>query len=93
MTDDQWNIIQRVHLYGAYKVTKAAWPYFLKQKYGRIIMTASGDISYRTITCTCIHMISISSMRLLYDTKWVLVLYQVLVSMVTLVKPTIQQPN
>lgn len=32
----------QVHLSGAFKVTKAAWPHFKKQKYGRIIMTSSG---------------------------------------------------
>lgn len=41
MTDAEWDIIQRIHVNGAYKVTKAAWPHMLKQKYGRIIMTAS----------------------------------------------------
>jgi len=41
MTDEQWKAIQDVHLYGAYKVTKAAWPHMIKQKYGRIINTAS----------------------------------------------------
>jgi multifunctional beta-oxidation protein len=41
MTDDQWDIIQQVHLRGTYKCTKAAWPYFLKQKYGRVINTTS----------------------------------------------------
>jgi len=29
-------------LYGAYKVTRAAWPYMRDQKYGRIVMTSSG---------------------------------------------------
>lgn len=42
MTDAQWKIIHDVHLLGAYKVTKAAWPYMRDQKYGRIIMTSSG---------------------------------------------------
>jgi NAD(P)-dependent dehydrogenase (short-subunit alcohol dehydrogenase family) len=42
MTDEQWKIIHEVHMYGAYKVTRAAWPYMLKQGYGRIIMTSSG---------------------------------------------------
>lgn len=41
MSDEQWDIIQQVHLRGTYKCTKAAWPYFLKQKYGRIINTTS----------------------------------------------------
>jgi multifunctional beta-oxidation protein len=41
MTDEQWEIIHQVHLFGTYACTKAAWPYFLKQKYGRIINTTS----------------------------------------------------
>jgi multifunctional beta-oxidation protein len=41
MTDDQWDIIHNVHLHGTYSCTKAAWPYMLKQKYGRIINTTS----------------------------------------------------
>lgn len=41
MTDTDWELIRKVHLDGAYRVTKAAWPYLLKQNYGRIIMTSS----------------------------------------------------
>jgi len=41
MTDEQWDIIQRVHVRGAYKVTRAAWDHMRNQKYGRVIMTAS----------------------------------------------------
>mmetsp|Transcript_9408 Transcript_9408/g.29028 ORF Transcript_9408/g.29028 Transcript_9408/m.29028 type:complete len:436 (-) Transcript_9408:119-1426(-) len=41
MTDMDWDLIYRVHLKGAYAVTKAAWPYFREQNYGRIIMTSS----------------------------------------------------
>jgi len=41
MDDSMWDIIIAVHLRGTYKVTKAAWPYMLKQKYGRIINTTS----------------------------------------------------
>ncbi|ODV88434.1 hypothetical protein CANCADRAFT_33032 [Tortispora caseinolytica NRRL Y-17796] len=41
MTDAQWDAVYRVHLHGTYKVTKAAWPYMLKQKYGRIVNTTS----------------------------------------------------
>ncbi|KAJ6161338.1 Peroxisomal hydratase-dehydrogenase-epimerase [Penicillium chermesinum] len=41
MDDSLWNPVINVHLRGTYKVTKAAWPYFLKQKYGRIVNTAS----------------------------------------------------
>jgi multifunctional beta-oxidation protein len=41
MDDNLWNSVVNVHLRGTYKVTKAAWPYFLKQKYGRVVNTAS----------------------------------------------------
>lgn len=41
MDDNLWNSVMNVHLRGTYKVTKAAWPYFLKQKYGRVINTTS----------------------------------------------------
>lgn len=41
MTDQQWEQVMNVHLRGTYKVTKAAWPYMLKQKYGRIVNTTS----------------------------------------------------
>ncbi|KAI8329914.1 hypothetical protein BD560DRAFT_451594 [Blakeslea trispora] len=41
MTDADWDLVHRVHLRGTYKVIKAAWPHFVKQKYGRIINTAS----------------------------------------------------
>lgn len=41
MDDNLWNSVINVHLRGTYKVTKAAWPYMLKQKYGRIVNTTS----------------------------------------------------
>ena len=41
MNDDLWDPVMNVHLRGTYKMTKAAWPYFLKQKYGRILNTTS----------------------------------------------------
>ena len=41
MTDQDWELVHRVHLRGSYKVLQAAWPHFLKQKYGRIINTSS----------------------------------------------------
>lgn len=41
MTDQDWDLVQRVHLRGTYKTSKAVWPVFLKQKYGRIINTSS----------------------------------------------------
>lgn len=41
MSDKEFDQIVDVHLKGAYSCTKAAWPIFRKQKFGRIINTAS----------------------------------------------------
>lgn len=41
MTDQDWDLIMKVHAKGAYKCARAAWPHFRKQKYGRVINTAS----------------------------------------------------
>lgn len=41
MDDSLWDPVMNVHARGTYKVTKAAWPYMLKQKYGRIVNTTS----------------------------------------------------
>jgi len=41
MTQDDWDIIYRVHVLGAYRVTKAAWDRMREQGFGRVILTAS----------------------------------------------------
>ncbi|KAK4055386.1 hypothetical protein OIO90_003224 [Microbotryomycetes sp. JL221] len=41
MTDKEWEDCYRIHTRGTYAVCKAAWPVFRKQKYGRIVNTAS----------------------------------------------------
>ncbi|KAF8920265.1 multifunctional beta-oxidation protein [Mucidula mucida] len=41
MSDKEWDQIIEVHLKGAFSCTKAAWPIFRKQKFGRIVNTAS----------------------------------------------------
>ncbi|OTB08193.1 hypothetical protein M426DRAFT_317294 [Hypoxylon sp. CI-4A] len=41
MTDQDWDLVIKVHVKGSYKCSRAAWPYFRKQKYGRVINTAS----------------------------------------------------
>lgn len=41
MNDSDWDLVQAIHVRGSYKVTKAAWEVFRKQKFGRIINTAS----------------------------------------------------
>jgi len=59
MDDKQWDQVISVHLRGTYKVTKAAWPYFLKQSYGKILNTTStsgiygnfGQANYAAAKC------------------------------------------
>ncbi|XP_008070304.2 peroxisomal multifunctional enzyme type 2-like [Carlito syrichta] len=46
ISDEDWDIIHRVHLRGSFQVTRAAWEHMKKQKYGRIIMTASASGIY-----------------------------------------------
>jgi NAD(P)-dependent dehydrogenase (short-subunit alcohol dehydrogenase family) len=41
MTQDLWDAVIAVHLTGAFNVTRAAWPHFCEQAYGRIISTSS----------------------------------------------------
>ncbi len=41
MTSEDWMLIQKVHVDGAFKLTQAAWPHMLEQKFGRIINTSS----------------------------------------------------
>lgn len=48
MTDDQWDAVLRVHLDGAYHVTRAAWPHLREQGHGRIVMATSTTGLYGT---------------------------------------------
>jgi len=55
MTDVDWDMIYRVHILGAFKVTRAAWPHMQEQRYGRIVNTVSaalygnfGQVNYST---------------------------------------------
>ncbi|NP_001166571.1 peroxisomal multifunctional enzyme type 2 [Cavia porcellus] len=41
ISDEDWDIVHRVHLWGSFQVTRAAWNHMKKQNYGRIIMTTS----------------------------------------------------
>lgn len=43
MKDSDWDLIHTVHLHGAYKTARAAWPHFRKQRYGRVINTSSSS--------------------------------------------------
>jgi NAD(P)-dependent dehydrogenase (short-subunit alcohol dehydrogenase family) len=41
MEDADWDLVYKVHVEGAYKVTRAAWPHLREQNWGRVIFTAS----------------------------------------------------
>ena len=49
MSDAEWDLVVLVHLKGAYACTKAAWPHFRKQKFGRIVNTASAAGLYGNV--------------------------------------------
>ena len=44
MTEDDWDLIYRIHLYGTFKILHAVWPHMQKQGYGRIVNTASAAV-------------------------------------------------
>ena len=41
MTKEDWDLIFRVHVNGAFRCSHAAWPYMREQGYGRILFTTS----------------------------------------------------
>ena len=41
MSDADWDLVYEVHLHGAYKVSRAAFPHMREQGYGRFVMTTS----------------------------------------------------
>lgn len=41
MSDEDWDLVYQVHLKGAYKVSRAAFPHMREQGYGRFVMTTS----------------------------------------------------
>lgn len=41
MSVDQWDAVVQVHLYGAYHLTRAAWPHLREHRYGRVLMATS----------------------------------------------------
>ncbi|NXN18855.1 DHB4 enzyme, partial [Indicator maculatus] len=46
ISDEDWDIIHRIHLRGSFLVTRAAWTHMKNQKFGRIIMTSSASGIY-----------------------------------------------
>lgn len=59
MTDKQFLDVLNVHLHSSFKVSKAAWPYMVKQRYGRVVNTTStsgiygnfGQANYAAAKC------------------------------------------
>ena len=41
MTPDAWKLVQSVHLDGGYHMSRAVWPHFREQGFGRIVMATS----------------------------------------------------
>ena len=46
MKEIDWDLIMKVHLKGAYSVTRAAWNIMREKKYGRIVNTGSSSGIY-----------------------------------------------
>ena len=46
LEEEQLDLVLKVHLYGAFHVTRAAWPHLREQGYGRVINTTSGSGLY-----------------------------------------------
>lgn len=46
MDQAQLDAVLKVHLYGAFHVTRAAWPHFREQAHGRVVNTSSGSGLY-----------------------------------------------
>lgn len=41
MTQEAWDLVRAVHLDGGYQMSKAVWPHFREQGFGRIVMATS----------------------------------------------------
>jgi NAD(P)-dependent dehydrogenase (short-subunit alcohol dehydrogenase family) len=41
MSEDDWDQVYQVHVKGAFKVSRAAWPHLREQQYGRLVFTSS----------------------------------------------------
>lgn len=41
MTEDNWDAVLKVHLYGGYNIIRAAWPHLREQKFGRVVVATS----------------------------------------------------
>src|SRR6201993_1058171 len=41
MSEDNFEAVLKVHLYGGFYVTRAAWPHFREQRFGRVVVATS----------------------------------------------------
>jgi NAD(P)-dependent dehydrogenase (short-subunit alcohol dehydrogenase family) len=41
MSEDNFDAVLQVHLYGGFHVTRAAWPHFREQRFGRVVVATS----------------------------------------------------
>ncbi len=46
MTAEAFDAVLKVHLYGGYNVTRAAWPHFREQHFGRVVVATSSSGLY-----------------------------------------------
>jgi NAD(P)-dependent dehydrogenase (short-subunit alcohol dehydrogenase family) len=46
LTEEELDLVLKVHLYGTFYVTMAAWPHLREQGYGRVVNTTSGSGLY-----------------------------------------------
>ncbi|KAL7069973.1 hypothetical protein ACQ4LE_011062 [Meloidogyne hapla] len=46
MSELDWDLVIKVHLKGAFSVTKAAWPYMRENNYGRLVFVSSNSGIY-----------------------------------------------
>jgi len=71
MKDEDFDLIHKIHVRGAYSVTKAAWPYMRDQNYGRIIFVTSaaglygnfGQVNYSSAKMSLVGMASSLSLE------------------------------
>ena len=43
MTEEEWDLVLQVHLYGAFNMVRNVVPHMIKNKYGRIVLFSSGS--------------------------------------------------
>lgn len=43
MTEEEWDLVLQVHLYGAFNMVRNAVPHMINNKYGRIVLFSSGS--------------------------------------------------